>query len=348
MTRKPILVGLFGVAAVAGLLLVATDWAAPDVQSTESTDSERRGLIAAPGWVEPASEERELSAELRGRLVRIHVDEGDVVREGQVLAEINDADYLARVRQAEALVRQRSAELEKLVNGARQEERLRSLAELHEAEAELANAKKDLARRQPLAKRGFTSGEALDDSKADVSAAEARVEARAQRLALIEAPPRAEDVAIARALLDHARGQLAEAEAWLERTRIVSPIDGTVLHRARNEGEAVTDEPPTLIFKVGDLSRLRVRADVDETDVARVVVGMEAYVTADAFPGVRFPGTVVRVGSKMGRKTLRTDEPTERFDTKMLETLIELDPGTPLPVGFRVDTFILLDSQPRG
>ncbi len=57
---------------------------------------------------------------------------------------------------------------------------------------------------------------------------------------------------------------------------------------------------------------------------------------------------VVRVGSRMGRKTLRTDEPTERFDTKILETLIELDPGAPLPVGFRVDPFILPDQQPRG
>ncbi len=177
MTKKPLFIGLFGVAAVAGILLLVANFAAPEVQSTENAESEHGRLVVAPGWVEPASEERELSAELRGRLVRIHVDEGDLVRNGQVLAEINDADYIARVRQGEAIVGQRTAELEKLINGARQEERLQARAELREAEAELTNAKEDLARRQPLAKRGFTSGETLDNARADVRTAEARLEA---------------------------------------------------------------------------------------------------------------------------------------------------------------------------
>jgi len=347
MRTKSILTGVVVVTAVAGLLLFATDFAAPVAQSTGDMAASARGnLVAAPGWVEPASEERELSAELRGRLVRIHVEEGDKVHEGQVLAKIYDADYVARVRQAKALVNQRAAELQKLIKGARDEERRQARAELREAQAELENARKDLARRQPLAKRGHTSKEALNDSEAEVRAAQARVDARAERVALIE--PRAEDVEIARALLENARAQLAEAEAWLGRTRIKSPVDGTVLHRARDEGEAVTDEPPTLVFRVGDLSRLRVRADVDETDVARISVGMPAYVTADAFPGARFAGTVIRVGSRMGRKTLRTDEPTERLDTKMLETLIELNAEAALPVGLRVDTFIQLEPQPAG
>ena len=63
--------------------------------------------------------------------------------------------------------------------------------------------------------------------------------------------------------------------------------------------------------------------------------------TADAFGDRRFAGRIVRVGQMLGRKNVRTDEPTERVDTKILETLVELDDGRELPLGLRVQAFIL-------
>jgi hypothetical protein len=80
---------------------------------------------------------------------------------------------------------------------------------------------------------------------------------------------------------------------------------------------------------------------VDETEVSKVHVGQKAYVTADAFGKQKFWGRVVRVGEQLGPENVRTDEPTERVDTKILETLVELEAGTELPVGLRVDAFIL-------
>jgi HlyD family secretion protein len=71
-----------------------------------------------------------------------------------------------------------------------------------------------------------------------------------------------------------------------------------------------------------------------------VTAGQQAWVTADAYGDRRFAGTVLRVGEVLGRKNIRTDEPGERVDTKVLETLIDLEPGTRLPVGLRVDAFI--------
>ena len=62
--------------------------------------------------------------------------------------------------------------------------------------------------------------------------------------------------------------------------------------------------------------------------------------TADAFGGRRFTGTVVRIGQVLGKKNVRTDEPTERVDTKVLETLIELQDGHELPLGLRVQAFV--------
>ena len=92
---------------------------------------------------------------------------------------------------------------------------------------------------------------------------------------------------------------------------------------------------------IGDKKILRVRVDVDETEIGKVHVGQRSYVTADAFAGQKFWGRVVRVGQQLGRKNVRTDEPTERVDTKILETLVELDKGAQLPVGLRMDAFIL-------
>ena len=69
----------------------------------------------------------------------------------------------------------------------------------------------------------------------------------------------------------------------------------------------------------------------------------KAYVTADAYGDRKFWGHVVRVGEQLGPKNVRTDEPTERVDRKILETLVELDKGVEIPVGLRVDTYIVGD-----
>ena len=82
------------------------------------------------------------------------------------------------------------------------------------------------------------------------------------------------------------------------------------------------------------------RLDVDEADVARLRVGEAALVTAEAYGTQRFTGHVIRVGRILGKKNVRTDEPSERVDTKILETLIELDRGQKLPLGLRVDAYV--------
>ncbi len=118
-----------------------------------------------------------------------------------------------------------------------------------------------------------------------------------------------------------------------------------MLRKHHRSGESVSNSStvPDPILTIGDRKTLRVRVDVDETDVGKVQIGQKAYVTADAFGKQRFWGRVVRVGQQLGPKNVRTDEPTEKVDTKILETLVELDPGTQLPDGLRVDAFIIPD-----
>jgi len=85
----------------------------------------------------------------------------------------------------------------------------------------------------------------------------------------------------------------------------------------------------------GNDAKLRVRVDVDETDIAKVHAGDRAWFTAEAFGSQKFWGRVVRVGHELGKKTVQTDDPAERLDTKMLETLVELDGRPPLPSASR-------------
>ena len=93
------------------------------------------------------------------------------------------------------------------------------------------------------------------------------------------------------------------------------------------------------------MTSLRVRVDVDETDVSRVVNGQRVYCVAAAYPGQRFWGRVIRVASQLGHKNLQTDEPKEKVDSKIIETLVQLDSGVHLPVGLRVDAYIQTEPQ---
>jgi ABC exporter DevB family membrane fusion protein len=303
-------------------------------------------IVAGAGRVEPHSEDIKLGVETSGRLTHIYVDEGSTIVRGQVLAEIENAEYKAQVSAAEAEVKQKEAELRKVVNGARREERREALSTIAEARAVMENAQAEMARHQKLYDAGVVSREDADAYAKDYGVAKARYEATVERHRLIDEDAREEDRSMAAADLLSARAKLEQSQALLAKTYVRSPIDGTVLRRHHREGESVSNftTSPDPLFTLGDKSSLRVRVDVDESDVSKLALGQRAYVTAETYGDRRFWGHVVRVGQEMGRKNIRTDEPTERVDTKILETLVQLDPGTDLPIGLRVTTFILPDT----
>lgn len=297
-------------------------------------------VAAGPGLVEPVSEEIRVSAQIGGKLDRVLVDEGDRVTAGQLLAVIDNRDYRARVASAEATLRLREAELRRVVNGARRQERDEAAAVLAEAEAVLENARIEQERMRNLLREGAISRREGDEADRAGRVAQARVDAAGQRLNLINADAREEDQARAESDVSLARARVEEARALYEKTLMRAPIDGVILRRHRKAGESVSTQFDSPILTMADDRVRRVRVDVDETDVASIAVGQKAYVTADAFGDRRFPGRVVRIGELLGRKNIRTDEPTERVDTKVLETLVELDDGRELPLGLRVQAFV--------
>lgn len=297
-------------------------------------------LIAAPGRVEAVSEEIRVSSELSGRLRKVRVEEGDRVQRGQVLAEIENDDYRARVAAAEAALAQREAELRRTVNGARTQERREAQASMEASKAVLDNAKSEAERRRGLADRSVISRDEAERYERAYQVARAQYEQAAQHFAFIDAEAREEDRAHAEAAVASARAQLAEARAYLEKSYIRAPINGVILRKLRHDGESVSTQFNSPVITMADDSVLRVRLDVDESDVSKLHVGQRAYVTAEAYGTRKFWGRVIRVGRILGKKNVRTDEPSEHVDTKILETLVELDPGQPLPMGLRVDSYV--------
>jgi ABC exporter DevB family membrane fusion protein len=347
MKRKPVII-IAAIAFAVTLILTLYSVRTRSVSAAQSGTPTQTTpkLIAGPGRVEPVSEDIKLGSELSGKLKAVNVEEGDVIHRGQVLAVLENDDYRAQVASAEAQVRAKEATLEKVLNGARTQERSEALSSVRAAEAVMENAAAQRDRYQTLFAAGVVSREEAERFEREYNVAKAQYQEQVEHHSLVDDHARKEDQAFAQADLQLAKAQLQEAQARYEKTLIKSPIDGTVLRKHHRNGESVSNSStiPDPILTIGDKGVLRVRMDVDETDVDRVHVGQKAYVTADAYGKQKFWGHVVRVGEQLGPKNVRTDEPTERVDVKILETLVELDKGVQLPVGLRVDTFVVGDT----
>lgn len=332
-----------GIVLLTGSLLLAARRAANVAADSKTAAQPEVVLVAGPGRVEPHSEDIKIGSELSGRLKRVNVEEGDAIRRGQIMAELENDDYRAQVESARANVVAREAALRKVVNGARRQERNEAWSSVNEAKAVLENAQSEARRRQALYSAGVVSREELERYSREADVAQAKYRAAVEQHSLVDDHAREEDRSLAQADLQLAQAQLAEAQARYEKTFIRSPIAGTVLRKHHRSGESVSNSStvPDPVVTVGDQRVQHVRVDVDETDVSKVRVGQSAYVTADAYGKKKFWGHVIRVGQLLGPKNVRTGEPTEKVDTKILETLVELDAGAQLPDGLRVDAFIV-------
>lgn len=302
----------------------------------------QKDIVAGPGKVEPDSEEVKVGSELAGKLQEVLAEEGDRVKRGQVLAVLVNDDYRATVAANMAQVHEKEAIYRKVLNGSRVQERKESFAATKEAETLEANAKSELQRRQALWQAGVISKEELERYEREYGVAAAKLEAARQHFHLVDDRSREEDIASAKAQLDLAQAQLSESQAILAKTYLKAPFDGTILRKHHRTGESITNSSVTAdpVFTMGDVHGLRVRVDVDETDVSKIANGQKVYMTAQAYGEQKFWGRVIRVGGQLGHKNIRTDEPQEKVDTKILETLVQLDAGVHLPVGLRVDAYI--------
>ncbi len=347
MKKKTILVLLIAVVALGVGVIYAIAPHIREAKVENSSTTPIAELVAGPGRVEPCTEDIKLGSELSGKLKAVYVEEGDSIHEGQVLAELVNDDYRAQVLSAEADVAAKTAALQKVENGARGQERRQAYSSVLEMEAVMNNARAEANRHNQLYAAGVVSREEAERYAREFDVAKARYEEAKEHHSLVDDHAREEDHAMAVADLKLAQARLEQARAMYAKTLIKSPVSGTVLRKHHRNGESVSNSStvPDPILTVGDKNVMRVRMEVDETDISRVQAGQRAYVMADAFGQQKFYGKVIRVGQQLGRKNITTGDPAEKVDNKVLETLIELDSGNNLPVGLRVDAFV--ETQPR-
>lgn len=328
--------------------LVAAGWlwighASPAASARAETA--RPATIVAPGRVEPERDPVALAFEAPGRIVAIEVEEGDVVHAGQVIARLDDRLARARLAAATAAVGAARARYQLAHRGPRREEVDAAKADADAAKADADHRGVESARSERLGEVGAVASTAVDADDAAARVAGARASAAAARYQALARGTRSETIAEAAAAVDAATADRDAAAVALDQTVLRAPHDGVVLRRLAEVGALVTTMTPAPVATMADVSRLEIRAEIDEADVAAIARGQAAYATADAYGERHFPVHVVRVGRELGRKLVRDDDPRARVDTRVLEVIARFDapsaadagaPATQLPLGLRM------------
>jgi multidrug resistance efflux pump len=260
-----------------------------------------------------------------GVLKEVRVREGQMVSVGEALALIDCSDLEADLQAARAAAESARQSRQRLLRGSREEERRLAADQRAVAEAIQQQAKLQDQRIEKLYHSGDVSREAWEKARRDLEVAEATLRAAIDHQSLVEALPLPEELAKADAEVRAAEERGKTVTAKLGRCTVRAPISGTVLRTYMKAGESVSTVFPQPIVSIGDLSRLRVRAEVDERDVGRIHLGQRVIVSADAFPEKKFAGQVSSLGALMGRKRVRTGDPAEKSDRDVLEVLVDLE-----------------------
>lgn len=320
---------------------------APAAQAQRPSAAARAGgwTASAPGRVEPRNGEVRISSQMSGKVAQVLVRMNDVVKAGDLLVRLADDEALARLSgaTAEALVRRRERDGEQAVKLAA--ERRSSEDAVWVAERAAFKARMDLDKLQATPE---TASKDLDAARAALKEANEKVEQDRATLRRVSAQPGMPLPTRLEASLAVARSELAAIEQAVERTRVRAPSDGTVLLVNTRVGETVAPSPEDVLLQFGDLSLLRVRAEIEERDVGKIRNGQAVVVRSDAFPGLDFNGRVDVMANALGAPRLAAKGPRRPNDQDVLQVVIDLEGRPSLIPGMRVDVFFKPDSTADG
>ena len=294
-------------------------------------------IVYAAGRVEGVSPEIELFATIRERVTKVLVREGDRVRAGQLIIQLDDRLQRAELDLAQAGVQLAEAEKNRLINGPTQSERDEAQKQCDHREAEMISAARMLERGLLLADSNAISSTDIEEYESRSHSTKALFEAAKAHQATICNPPRQEDLDAANARLAAAQARFDLAEAALSKTRITAPSDGQLLQINVEIGELPPLEPLAIMC---DTQTLQVRASVDEFDALRVQIGQPVRLQTNAMKDTNFVGRVSRISPRMHRKQIVSDRPDARLDTRSREIWVEIDPSAPLIIGLPVELWI--------
>jgi HlyD family secretion protein len=327
------------VIGVAGLVAVGLfSMSEQPRQPKAATAGGEKYLFACQGRVEGASDPVEVSASMDGVIQTVLVSEGQSVQRGQLVARVGCADLEANVESQRASVESARQALVRLHRGSRDEDRRAAAEATTGARAVRDHAKAQFERFARLFKSEDVSRQSFESAQRDLEVAESGLRRTEEQERLVLAPPLTEDVGRLDADLAGAEARLRSAEAPVRKCSVESPVTGTVIKVVRRAGESVSTFTRQPIVTIGDFSIRRVRAEVDERDVAKVFVGQRAEIRLDGDDhGVA--GSVSRTALRMGRKSVQAILPGDKDDRDVLDVWIDLPLANRpqlLPMGLRV------------
>jgi HlyD family secretion protein len=292
------------------------------------------------GRVEPRSGEIKIASPLPGgRIAEVLVKANEDVFAGELLVRLDDEEASARLAEADAQVALHKRARNDQSAPAASADRRKAEDAAADAERGLADARSALDKSTADWRAGRAAKADLDAARAVLSRAQDRVRERQEALVKLRAsadtplPTRPEGE------LNVAQAEWRVAQAALEKTQIRAPADGVVLRVGAKKGELAVPAMEPALLVIGDVSALRVRAEVNEQDLGRIRVGQSVLVRAAAFHGSEFDGKVSSVARVVGPSRINSGDPRKFNDVDVLEVFVDLaDPG-PLVVGQQVDVY---------
>lgn len=253
-----------------------------------------RPAVSVTGTIEAI--QVDVSAKIVGRIAARPVNEGDRVTAGQLLVRLDEAEQAADVRRQEGAVRTAESTLNDLVAGARAEELEDARAALQSAAATREWTERDYRRAETLIGQALIAAQEVDRARQAYEVAVAQEKSARQKLLLLQAGSRPDQIEAARGQLAQARNALDMARTRLREMTIYSPVDGLVLRKNLEVGEMASPGVPILTLMKP--SEIWVRAYVPEEEIGRIKVGDGARIEVDAYPGRRFPGRIIEIASE--------------------------------------------------
>ncbi len=278
-TGKKILITV-GVLLLAAAVVAANLWfgreTALDVTIEAIKVRDLESIVSASGRIQPKRLVN-ISAETSGRVVELAVNEGDRVKRGQFLLQIDPKSLRTRVDGGTASLEAAAASLEQTRQA------------VQTARVQLEQAQRNHARQQELWSQQLTTREALERAENDVRGAESALREREKQ------------VTAQTARIDQERAGLESARYDLSKVRLESPIDGIVTRRNIQQGETAVigtmNNAGTVLLTLADMSVIQAEVEVDETNIPHVSLGQSAKVIIDALPERTFHGKVTEIGN---------------------------------------------------
>src|SRR5438445_3336737 len=279
MSRKNVLITI-GVILLAGAVVGANFYFKKDNGLSVTTDliknRDLEAIVSASGKIQPKRLVK-ISAETSGRVVDLAVNEGDRIKKGQFLLQIDPKSLRTRVEGNSASLRTAELSLDQMRQA------------IETSKVQLQQAQQNLKRQRDLWAQQLTTREALEKAENDLKQAESNVQEREKQI-----KPQESRIQQEQATLESARYDLSKV-------RIESTIDGIVTRRNVQEGETAVigtmNNAGTVLLELADMSVIQAEVEVDETNIPHVQLGQPAKITIDAMPDRAFKGHVNEIGN---------------------------------------------------